>query len=340
MSSARSGVEALLPSLVAAFGPPGREGGVRSAIRRALRGIGTLREDAGGNLHVHVPGRGPRLLVTAHMDATGVIVSRVDSSGLARVALLGTRPAAELVGARVQFEDDLRAIVGTERPKAGKDAGEMDADSLFLDSGLGHAEAKRRLPVGAVGALEDRVERLGAYWCGANLDNRAGCAALIAALRAVRRTRYDLHAVFAAQSELGGRGAATGAFGIDPDLAVVVDVAPLDSKGPDGVAPGSGPCLALKEDGYVAHPEALALVRRAASAAKIHTQWLIREAESSDARTVRGSRAGVPTVLIAIAARRTGGPAALIHARDLTQTAALVAQVLRGGPARTKGGRR
>ncbi|MGH7680921.1 MAG: hypothetical protein ACRENN_02935 [Candidatus Eiseniibacteriota bacterium] len=340
MSSGRTGVDALLPSLLAAFGPPGREEGVRSVIQKALRGIGRARVDNSGNLHVHVPGRGPRLLLAAHMDTTGVIVTRVDSNGLGRVALLGNRPAAELVGARVWFEGDLHAILGVDRPKGGKDSAEIDGDALFLDSGLTAAEAKRRLPVGTVGALSDRPERLGAFWCAANLDNRAGCAAVIAGLRAARKSRYDLHAVFTAQSELGGRGALTSAFGIEPDFAVIVDVAALESKGADGVAPGRGPCLALKEDGYVAHPDALAVARRAATQARIKTQWLIREGHGSDARTVRASRTGVPTVLLAIPARRTGGAASLLHAKDLAQTAALIAQILRSGPSRAKGGRR
>jgi endoglucanase len=274
------------------------------------------------------------------MDAPGIIVTRVDGNGLARVALLGNRAAAELVGATVTLDGGIHAILGYERPRSGKDTGEVESDQLFLESGLGAGEARRRIPVGTVGALEDRPSRIGDLWCAANVDNRAGCAALIAALRAARAPRYDLHAVFTAQSELGARGATTTAFGVDPDVAVVVDVAHLDSKGPDGVALGKGPCLGLKEDGYVAHPGALGLAKRAAAGAKVKTQWLIREAEGSDARAVRGARVGVPTVLVAIPARRSGGAASLVHARDLSQMAKLLAQLLQTPAARPKGGRR
>jgi putative aminopeptidase FrvX len=332
-------VDSLLPSLLSAFGPPGRESGVRAVLRHALRGLGRVTEDATGNLHLHRPGKGPRLLLAAPMDATGVIVTRVDATGLARVAILGSRSPAELVGAALRFEDDSRGILGCDRPKGGKNGAEMEADQLFLETGLGPKEAGRRFRVGSVGAIEDRPVRLGDLWCASNLDNRAGCAAVVVALRAARAPRYDLHVIFSAQSDLGARGAVTGAFGVAPETAVVVDVAHVDPKETGGAAVGKGPCLGLKESGFLAHPEALALVKRAAALARVPTQWLIRESEGSDARAIRAARTGVPTALIAIPARRSGGPVSFVHARDIAQTASLVARLLTMPP-KSKGGRR
>ena len=121
---------------------------------------------------------------------------------------------------------------------------------------------------------------------------------MVAALRATGSPRYDLHVVFSAQSDLGARGAVTGAFGVDPEQAVVVDVAHLDPKETGAAAVGKGPCLGLKELGFLANPETLALVKRAATAARVPTQWLIRESEGSDARAVRAARTGILTALI------------------------------------------
>jgi tetrahedral aminopeptidase len=339
VKSFAASVDSLLPGLLSAFGPPGRESGIRDALRRALRGLGSVTEDATGNLHCRRPGKGPLLLLAAPMDAPGVIVTRVDGAGLARVAVLGHRSPAELVGATLRFEDDSRGLLGCDRPKGGKNGSEIEADQLFLESGLGPKEAGKRFRIGSVGAIEDHPLRLGDLWCAANLDNRAGCAAVVAALRAVRATRYDLHVVFSAQSELGARGAITSAFGVDPETAVVVDVAHLDSKETGAASVGKGPCLGLKEEGFLAHPAALALVKRAAAAARVPTQWLIRETEGSDARAIRAARTGVPTALVAIPARRSGGPASFVHARDIDQTAALVARLLTTPP-KSKGGRR
>ena len=334
-------IDSLLPSLLEAYGPPGRETGVRSVLRRALRGLGTVTEEPTGNLRVHRPGRGPRLLVMAAMDAPGVSVTRVDGSGLGRVTLIGSgRSAAELIGASLRFDDGRRAIVGADRPKAAKDAAELDAEQLFFETGLSTKEAARQFPVGSVGAIQDRPAKLGDLWCAANLDNRAGCAALVAALRAARSSAYDLHVIFSAQSDPAARGALTGAFGVDPEMAVVVEVAHADSKETAGIAVGKGPALCLKEEGYVAHPEALALAKRAAAAARVTTQWLIRETEGSDARSIRAARAGVPTALIAIPARRTGSPVSLVHRRDIAQTAAVVAKLLAGGAPKRKRGSR
>ena len=319
-------LDRLVPLLAGAYGPSGREGGVRSVLERALRGAGRRETDTLGNLHVHVPGRGPKLLIAAHMDAPGVIVTRVEATGLARLTQLGAAAApADLVGAVVRFEDGGRAIIGCDRPKDGK---EIEADLLFLHPGLAPAAAKKRLPVGSVGGLDGGAGRLGDYWCGDNLDDRAGCAAVAAAvLHRGRGLRYDLHVVFTAQSELGARGAATGTFGIEPDVAVAVDVA-YAGDGAGAVSTGAGPCIGILELGYVPHPQALDLARRAARLARIKPQWLVREESGSDARMIRASRSGVPTVVIAIPARRTGSPRLLVHGNDLAQTAALLQRIL------------
>ena len=329
MSRRPSDVELLLPALAEAYGPPGRETGVRAALKRAIKGAGKAREDALGNLHLHLPGKGARLLLTAHMDASGVIVTRVDSAGLARVSLLGNAAPGDLVGASVTLDGDIEGLLGFDRPKDGKEGREIEAEALFLETGIGGRAALKRIPVGTVGAIKDRASRLGELWCAANLDNRAGCAAVAAAVRGIRGLRHDVHVVFSAQSDLGARGAATGTFGIEPEVALVVDVAFLgDSKGAGDVALGRGPCVVLKEEGYLAHPAALDLVKRAAKAARVKHQWLIRESSGSDARAVRASRSGVPTVVIAIPARRTGGPCAVLDASDLEQTTILIRQVL------------
>ena len=329
MRSLATSVEALLPSLLDAYGPPGRDRGVRAVLRRALRGSGSLSEDASGNLRLHRPGRGPRLLLVAPMDVPGVIVTRIEASGLGRVSLLGGRGTAEWIGATVRFEDGTAALLGYDRGKGGKDsAAEPEAEQLFLEAGLKPKEASRRIPVGSVAAALDRPARLGALWCAANIDNRAGCAAVTAAVKAVRAPRYDLHVVFTAQSELGARGAQTSTFGLDPDWAVVVEVAHVDGKDGTGAALGEGPCLGLKEEGFVAHPEVLARLRRAASAARVSPQWIVRDGGASDARFVRAARIGVPTGLVAIPARRSGGVSAVAHEGDIAKTAALIAKLI------------
>ena len=329
MSPRTSHLDSLLPALSEAYGPPGREGGIRSALKRAIRGLGSVREDALGNVHLHLPGKGARLLLTAHMDAPGVIVTRVDASGLARLSILGPMSPADWIGAGVTLNGDGgRGVVGWDRPKESKDSREIEPESLYLETGLGTTQAAKRIPVGAVGALLDRAEKLGDLWCGGNLDNRAGCAALVIALRGARGLRNDLHVVFSAQSDLGARGAATSAYGIDPDVAVVLDVAFVgESRGGD-IALGKGPCLGLKEEGFLPHPAALDLVKRAAKAARVAHQWLIRESGGSDARAVRAARSGVPTALVAIPARKTGGPRVLLNAGDLEQTVKLVRTIV------------
>ena len=338
MSSRASHLDSLLPALSGAYGPPGREAGIRAALRRAVRGLGTAREDALGNVHLHVGGKGPRLLLSAHMDAPGIIVTRVDSSGLARLSILGPMSATDWIGAVVHLNGvEQHGVIGWDRPKESKDSREIEADALYLETGLGVKQAPKKIPVGTVGALHDRAEKLGDLWCGGNLDNRAGCAAIVAALRGTRGLKNDLHVVFSAQSDLGARGSMTSAFGIEPDAAVVLDVAFVgESRGGD-IALGKGPCVGLKEEGFLPHPAALDLVKRAAKAARVSFQWLIRESSGSDARAVRASRSGVPTALVAIPARKTGGPRVLVNAGDLEKTVTLLRGIVTTSYTGTRG---
>lgn len=327
-------LDAILTALVPAYGPPGRETGVRASLRSLLRGVGRAREDALGNLHLHLEGRGPRLLLVAAMDAPGVIVTRVESGGTARIDLLGGRGAAEAIGATVRFADGGRALVAYDRPSNGKEAGSPDASSLYLVTGYDKAAATKRFPVGSVGMLEATLDRMGEQWRASSLDNRAGAAAVVAALLRTRKSPYDLHVIFTAQSELGSRGALTGAFGVEPETAVVVEVAHVgDAKDQSPVTLGEGPCIGLKEFGYIAHPQALELARKAAKAARVPIQYLVRDEGSTDAGAVRRAGPGVPTVLIAIPARKTGGPDSLVHSRDLERTVDLVAKLIATPPA-------
>jgi endoglucanase len=338
----------LMAALVPAYGPPGRESGVRAKLRAVLRGAGTLSEDALGNLHLRRPGRGPRLLLVTPMDAPGAIVTRIESSGQARIGILGGRSAAELIGAKVVFPNGAHALVAYDRPSDAKEGAAPEADALYLVTGLKKTEAAKAFPVGTVGMIDTRAGEVGDFWHAASLDNRAGAAAVVAALLGTRKTAHDLHVVFAAQSELGGRGALTGAHGADPDHAVVVEVVHVgEAKDASPVTLGDGPCIGLKENGYIAHPATLEWARKAAKAARVPIQYLVREEGTTDAGAVRRARAGVPTLLIAIPARKTGGPESVVHARDLERTTELVARLLatpaaasRPAPARKKAPRR
>ena len=322
-------LDALMVALIPAYGPPGRESGVRAKLRAVLRGVGRLSEDALGNLHLHRPGRGPRLVLATPMDAPGVIVTRVEANGNARLGIVGGRSAAELIGATTIFPNGASALVAYDRPQGGKETTAPEAEALYLVTGLSKAAAAKAFPTGAIGMLDARALRLGDYWHATSLDNRAGAAAVVAAVARARSIPYDLHVIFTAQGELGGRGALTGTHAVDPDMAAVVEVVHVgDAKDASAVTPGEGPCIGLKEHGYIAHPLALEWARKAAKAARLPVQYLVREEGSTDAGSVRRARAGVPTVLIAIPARRTGGPESLIHARDLERTTELVARLL------------
>ncbi|MFZ5925793.1 MAG: M42 family metallopeptidase, partial [Bacillota bacterium] len=248
----------LLKKLVEAYGPSGNEGPVREMIRKEVEGLADeVRIDALGNLIVVRKGIGPRVLLAAHMDEIGVIVTHIDEKGFLRFSNMGGVSPFVLLGERVVFENGTIGTFGTEKLDDIKD---LKLGKMFIDIGADDQEsAKEKVSVGDVAGFHREARMEAGRIIAKSVDDRAGCAVLVQVLKelAGRTIPNQVYAVFSVQEELGTRGARTAAYGVNPDIGIAVDVTSTGDT-PEArtmaVSLGKGPAIKVKDSTVITHP--------------------------------------------------------------------------------------
>ncbi len=324
----------LIQQLVEAYGPSGHEGTVRALIEGILRPhVDEMRTDALGNLIAlkRGQGNGKPVMVAAHMDEIGLIVTYVDEKGFLRFSPTGGVSPVTLVGNRVRFGDGTLGVIGWEkwmRPDAGKSRPEVD--ELYIDVG---ATSREDAPVGVgdaavfVRPLEERGQRLVAK----AMDNRISCAVAMQALFDIDDSHNDLYFVFTTQEEVGTRGAATAAFGIEPAVGLAVDVTLVGDTPkarPMAVSLGEGPAIKIMDSGMLAHPGVVEWMIRTAEQHEIAVQREVLLAGSTDARAIQLSRAGVPSGCLSIPCRYVHTPSEMVDLGDVESAVRLLVALI------------
>lgn len=178
-----------------------------------------------------IPGA-PKLMLDAHADEIGLIVTHIDECGFIHFANHTGIDDAILPASTVTVlaRRPLTGVVASIPPhllKAEDADKTLKAKDMVIDVGFDADTVKRLVSVGDLIALRSGcADLLNNLVMGKSFDNRASCAVIIGVLRALRhiRSRYDVYAVFSAGEEFGGYGASSAAFDIEPDEAVVLDV--------------------------------------------------------------------------------------------------------------------
>jgi tetrahedral aminopeptidase len=169
-------------------------------------------------------GGGKRVMVAAHMDQIGVMVTHVDEKGFMRFAAVGgstRRPA----GVRRSALPMARSAPSgwTARSIAARHVPELR--DMYIDVGAtSRDEVKQK--VGDVAQFWPSFSAQGNAWFSPNMDDRAGCIALAQLLKDLQGVdiKHDLYAVFTTQEEVGVRGARTSAYAVEPEMAIALDV--------------------------------------------------------------------------------------------------------------------
>jgi tetrahedral aminopeptidase len=331
----------LLKQLSEATGVAGREHEVRALIRDLIRDhVDEWRVDALGNLVATKTGDGTfdmRVLVDAHMDEVGLMVTSADSEGTLKFTTVGGIDDRVLLGKVVQVgRKKLTGVIGARPIHLLKDKRDamVKVEAMRIDVGAkSKDEATRKVAAGEVATFAATYEENGDVAIGKALDNRCGCAALIELLR---RDPYpfDLIAAFTVQEEVGLVGARVASYATRPDAAFVLECTPaydLPNKRDvsANVSLGKGPSIYVMDRAAIQDPRLVAHITRTADARGIPFQ--IRQPGGGGTNTGMIQRAaeGVPAATIATPARYVHGPAAMINRRDFEQVVALAEAVLR-----------
>ncbi len=296
-----------------------------------------IRTDALGNLIVHrhaaakagAKGHAKRIMIAAHMDEIGLIVSHVDEAGFLRFAAIGGVYPRNLPGARVRFEDGTTGIIGLEPTEHTSDLPPID--KMFIDVG---ADSRNACPVqtGDVAAFERPFADLGSRIAAKSLDDRIGCAVAIEVLRRMGRSEHDVFVVFTTQEEVGTRGAQTSAYGIDPDLGFSIDVTGWgDTPGLRDfeIALGKGPAIKIRDGGMLSDPRIVDWMIRTAEKNRIPFQREVLLGGTTDARAMQLVRAGVPVGCVSIPCRYVHTASEMVDMKDVENAVKLIVALLR-----------
>lgn len=324
----------LLQQLTETFGPSGYEANVRAIVQAEVEPLADeMRVDALGNLivrkHPTNPGKDTKkIMIAAHMDEIGIIVSHVDENGFVRFSSIGGVFGRYILGSRVQFLNGTKGIVGYDRLEK---VNEMPAmDKIYIDVG---AKSKKDCPVkvGDVAAFDRPFIELGDRLVAKSMDDRVGVLVAIETLRALKSTPHDVYFVFTTQEEVGVRGAATSAHGIDPDVGIAIDVTPSGDT-PNAMkmemALGNGPCIKIQDVSLIADPRIVQWMIRTAEKNKIPYQREVLLIGGTDARAMQITRAGVPVGCISIPVRYVHSPSEMVDYSDVQNSVKLLTALL------------
>ena len=330
-----------LKALSAAPGLSGYEGPVREVIRPAWQPLADeLHQDPLGTLWAlhrgHGPEPRPRLMLAAHMDAIGMMVTRREGEFL-RVTSIGGIDPRVLPGqlVTVHGREDIPGVVGLPPsfllPKAKRDS-VAPLGELLVDTGLTAERLGQLAQTGdLVSFAQPPVELLNEQLAAKSLDNRASVAALTVCLEALhgRPHAWDVLAVATVQEEIGLRGAGTSAFSLRPDVAVAVDV----TFGSDAntrefshrtLPLGGGPALGL---GPNIHSGLHAAFKACAARAEIPYSVEVMPGHSgTDAFAIQVAREGIPTMVVSIPLRSMHTPVEVVAIKDIARTGRLLAE--------------
>lgn len=321
----------LLKELCMLDGTSGDEGAVREFVISQIKDYCEYKVDNLGNIIAFKKGENTptkKVLIDAHLDEVGLIITHIESSGFLRFKTVGGIDTAALMFRRVLINGKTSGIIGgkpvhlcegDERKKL------PSADSLYIDIGVASAEEARGLvSVGDRAVMCSDFTVSGDKILTKALDDRVGCLVLIDLLKG--DAEYDFYASFSVQEEVGLRGAKVAAYAVNPDAAIVIDgttaadiadVAPLKQV----CRQGEGAVVSFM-DGATSYDREY---YNAALNSSIAAQSKCAVAGGNNAGAIHLSRGGVRTLALSVPCRyiHTAGSVAdmrdIIAVRDLTK---------------------
>ena len=325
--------------LCRAAGTPGDEAAVREAAAREFAPYAETAADALGNLTAALGDKSSpaRILVEAHLDQIGLVVTDIDDKGFLHVDRCGGVDRRVLPGTAVTVygKETLCGVVSCTPPHltGGKEDEVPEVSAMTVDLGCAPETVHKLVQPG------DRVlfrtepkHLLGGRVSAPGLDNRASVAVLArcAQLLSDEKLRCRVTFLCSTREEVGGQGAVTGAYLADPTRAIAVDVG---FAAQPGVKPeqcgklGGGPMIGFAPVLDRVMSEALVSV-----AEREHIPYK-RDVMGGDTGTnsdaIAVTRAGVPTALVSVPERYMHTPAEVVDLRDIENTARLIADYIR-----------
>jgi endoglucanase len=334
-----------LKQLLSLPGLSGYEAPVREVIAGTWKPlVDELTVSRIGSLHALKKGTGaeprPRILLSAHMDAIGMIVTTVED-GLLHFTGIGGIDARILPGQPVVVHGrrEIPGMVvqppGWLLPEEQSSSQTVEMQYLFVDTGLRPAEVNELVRIGDLISFSQPPIELSEDWlAGHSLDNRASVAAVTVCLQELQRVRHiwDVWAVASVQEEVTLGGAITSPVALRPDLAIAMDV--TFGRGPGSPSDHStfplGKGIALGWGANI-HPALTESFKKLADRLDIpYKMEFMPRMSGTDAMALQVALEGIPTMVLSMPIRYMHSPVEVVSLKDISRTGHLMAQFIAG----------
>ncbi len=335
----------LLKRLCDASGVSGDEGEVRAIVLEQIRLLGLdFSVDPLGNVLAIRPGDGKtglRVMVAAHMDEVGMMITKDEGDGIFRFEPVGGLNPRMLAGKTVRIgKSHISGVVGVKPIHLSTDSAKpISVEDLRIDvspdNGL-------KVKVGDWATFGTDFQRWGPSICGKALDDRIGVAILIDILRS-GPSNIEILAAFTVQEEVGLIGAQVAAYTLNPDIAIVVDCTPArdfpvypyhqrEEKDVENylynTKLGNGPAIYLADKYTIYDPRLIRHMIQSAEQEGIPYQLRQPGGGGNDAGAIHRQRAGIPTISVSVPGRYAHSGLMIARISDWSNTLRLVYHAL------------
>ena len=327
-----------LKELTAAAGVAGEENSAAFTVKKMLDEYGKAEITPYGNVLCRVgefSQNKPTILLDAHIDEIGMIVSYITDDGFLKVSNCGGLDRRVLLAQQVTIygKQKLTGFVTSTPPHLEKgNSAVPEIDDIYIDTGLSGEQARSLVNLGDKVLIENALEKMqGSRVTSKALDDRCGCAAILLVLDLIRDKKLDCNIIvlFSTQEETGERGAQTGAYDLNADMAVVVDVSFAKTNGEadedcgrlgKGAMIGFAPSLSRKmSNDFVSLAEK----------ENIPYQLEVMNGKTgTNADAIGVTQNGIACVTISIPEKHMHTPVEIVDLKDIENTAKLIAKYL------------
>ena len=326
----------LLEKLCKADGISGEEDEVRKIILEEIKPyVDDIKVDNMGNIIVFKKGRKTpkkKLLLSAHTDEVGFIVTDITSDGCIKFAAVGGVDKKAVFAKYVKIGKNKISGVVDAKPvhllKADERKKNPPIDSLYIDIGAKNKdEAEKYVSLGDMIVFDSPYENKDGRIIGKALDDRFGCLVLIEMLKS--DLPYDMYFSFVVQEEIGCRGAKAAAYTINPDSAIVIEATtaadvPFAENEKKVCCVGEGAVVSFMDRATIYDKEYYNLARKAAEIVGVKSQTKTMIAGGNDASAIHCSRGGVRTIAVSVPCRYLHSSSGIISTDDAEAVFAVV----------------
>lgn len=333
----------LLKTLTNTPGVAGREELIREVIQQYAEQhcrFDEISTDALGSLicrkrptkHADQPHSPMRVLLAAHMDQVGFLVSGISERGLLSLHPLGSFDPRTLFSTRVSITTESGEVLGGVLNPGGRPIHTASSEELaqvpklsdfYVDTSLPESVVSDKVRLGDMVVPEGAFEQIGNSVVSRALDNRVGCWALLRSIEDIQDHACDIYAVWTVQEELGSRGAGPVSVGIAPDIGICCDTTvccdvPGVSKTQHVTRAGAGISIQIADSSTLADRSLVLALERVAHEKEIACQRSLMLGGGQDGALIQRSGTGVRTAVLSCPVKHMHTTAEMVHRDDMT----------------------